>query len=141
MSAFDAEADEAQAATDEAFADGFAFAPYARPPKDRTADEAPDPSRAAIDFVIVIYRNPPAVSGGDYAWDRREHTRPGLSTGQPRLDVSAPEIARLTTLLGVPFVVQPGDRFTRLDGGEAYRVMDVNVAETGLVRLAVNRLA
>jgi hypothetical protein len=138
VSAFDAEAVDAEAACDEVFSESFVFTPFAKS-ADRTAPDAPDGTRASVTLNATIFE-PEAKPQTPNAWDVRQHLRPGVETGEPRIEISVNEVTRQSTALGTPFLVQPGDQFARASGGQKYRASAVFVTATGLVRVKINRI-
>lgn len=138
MPVFDAERLELDSSVDEIYAEAFEFEPYARA-EDRTDSDAPDPSRLSA-TVMGVFFDPPARPTTANAYDVREHNRPGVQAGTPRIEISQSEIAAQTAALGSQFIVSDTDRFRRVASGTVYRVASSFVTATGFLKVNVNKV-
>jgi hypothetical protein len=129
----------ASRAVDREFAQDFAFAPFMAA-AERAAPDVVDPSRASV-TLRAVYVDPEAKPIEPNSYDVRQARRPGVESGVPQVEISPAEMARLSSALGVPFVIGAPDHLQRVEDGAWFRVLSAFVTPNGLTRLKVNRIS
>lgn len=132
MPRFDAEVFAATAAVDEEFAEGVVLRPYAAP--DPRSPATPDVTRDVV-CLCGVWIDHPADPHEPNAYDSREYKRPGIVSGEPRLEISASQTACFTD-----FAVKRGDMVDRTSNQSRYEVRSVFVTPNGTIKLTLNRV-